>query len=117
YEVLTGRLPFSGSPLEIYRQKFEARPVAPADLVPEAPEDLSALCAALLERAPGVRPSGEEILRRVSKVTQLRTFEQARSKSEEAPFVGRETELQVLEQAYVQSRSGHPVLVSITGAS
>jgi eukaryotic-like serine/threonine-protein kinase len=117
YEVLTGRLPFSGSPFEIYRQKFEARPVAPADLVPEAPEDLSALCAALLERAPGVRPSGEEILRRVSKVTQLRTFEQARSKSEEAPFVGRETELQVLEQAYVQSRSGHPVLVSITGAS
>ena len=117
YEVLTGRFPFCGSPFEVYRQKLEQIPVAPSALVPEVPEDLSALCAALLERAPGARPSGKEILRRVSKVTPPAACEQARSALREAPFVGREAELQVLEQAYLQSRSGHPVLVSITGAS
>lgn len=117
YEALTGELPFRGSPFEIYKQKIEERPIAPAAVRPGIPEDLSTLCVALLERASGARPSGEEILRQVSRATSARVFEQASSRFGEVPFVSREAELRVLDQAFVQSRSGHPVLVSITGAS
>jgi eukaryotic-like serine/threonine-protein kinase len=117
YEALTGHVPFSGSAFDIYSKKQEQSPTPPSAVVPAVSEDLSALCMALLERAPDKRPPGQEILRRLLKQSQAETYEYERGERREPVFVGREVELRVLSEAYQESRSGYPVVVSIMGTS
>ena len=66
YLALTGQLPFAGTPelVLVAKQNEDAPPPsALSDGVP--PEDLDALCAALLSRRPAMRPSGVEVLARL----------------------------------------------------
>jgi serine/threonine protein kinase len=67
YEALTGRLPFDGEGYEILHKKQQLDPQPPSALLPDVPEDLSALCMELLRRAPENRPTGTEVLRRISR--------------------------------------------------
>ena len=48
YEALTGRVPFAGPALDVLRRKKTGDPPAPAQLVPDVPADLSAVCMGLL---------------------------------------------------------------------
>ncbi|MBX2797661.1 MAG: protein kinase [Myxococcales bacterium] len=62
YESLVGIWPYGGHVYEILTNKQQLDPPAPADLVPGVPDDLNALCMALLHRNPMKRPQGSEIL-------------------------------------------------------
>jgi hypothetical protein len=111
YEILTGALPFTGSAADILGKKKQEEPPAARTLA-AVPSDLDALCSALLRREPEARPSGEEILerlseRRVERRPRLRVIPAA-------PFLGRRRELDTLARALVDSRRG-PVVVVLHG--
>lgn len=128
YEALTGRLPFSGGTFEILHRKQQSDPPAPSTLVEGLPEDLSTLCMELLNREAQKRPTGGEILRRLSKparspqtslgpTTANPQREDSPSQRLEVRLIGRQQHLQVLNQAWGLMRSGRPVLVEVHGRS
>jgi serine/threonine protein kinase len=116
YEALTGCLPFSGSSLEVLRQKEKAEPPAPIELVPGIPRDLDALCRDLLRRDPARRPSGAEVRRRLKGGRRDDTLP-APSPPSVAPFVGRKKELEALGDAFRTVKQGRTVTVSVRGGS
>src|SRR5882672_326705 len=65
YEALVGRPPFVGSIADMIGNKSLMDPKAPGECVEGVPEDLDALCLALLDRVPERRPGGDEVLRRL----------------------------------------------------
>src|SRR6185437_790320 len=62
YEVLTGRLPFTGSVLEMLAAKASADPTPPSQISPDVPAAWSQLCLQLLAREPGSRPDAPAVL-------------------------------------------------------
>jgi hypothetical protein len=112
YEAITGKWPFEGPPIRMLLQKQELDGERPGLLVPDAPEDLDALCVALLRREAGRRPCGEEVLRALggeSSVSARGIGTQA--DSWDAPFVGRTGELGELRRAFEASRRRGMVVV------
>lgn len=100
YELLTGRLPYVGRGDSVLTKKQEEDPVDPREHVPDLPEDLCALCMALLRRDPATRPSGGDILRRLGadeNDSMLPLGADASSRGE--VFVGRKLQLQLLKGA------------------
>src|SRR5262249_11533198 len=110
YQALTGRLPFEGSALAILDAKQKHDPPVPRSLAAEVPDDLEALCLALLDRAPQRRPAGAEVLRRLGTPAPA---EAPRA----APFVGRTAALQALADALLEVRRGRPAAVFVHGPS
>jgi predicted ATPase/serine/threonine protein kinase len=115
YEALTGLPAF---PPATASATFYARqhltPPPPLELLAGVPEDLSALCAALLRPDPAARPTGAallEMLRGDPHVASVRTAP-ARS-----GFVGRETERERLHAAFQRSRTEGAVVAHVTGPS
>ncbi len=115
YEALTGQIPFFGSAYEVLTTKRTAAPPKPSD-VATVPDDLSALCTALLDPNPNARPSGEEILKRLGLAPQARASLMPPS-GEGPPFIGRTRELEQLQRAYEQARRGTGVTVYVHGES
>lgn len=107
YQALTGVLPFSGSLLQVMQGKQVQEPPAPSQRAPSVPKDLDALCARLLRRAPGERPSDEELCEQLG-VT-------APSFLPTAPFVGRAAELSLLRGAFEESLKGQALACFIEG--
>ncbi|MET0385932.1 MAG: protein kinase [Polyangiales bacterium] len=62
YEALSGRLPFDGPLHEVLERKLTEAPPPIDSLVAGVPSPISALCMALLRRAPQERPNGEQVL-------------------------------------------------------
>jgi serine/threonine protein kinase len=119
YEALTGRRPFSGPPITVLMDKQNHDPPPPTELKPGLPEDLNALCIDLLRRDPAERPSGREVLRRLSCPA---TGSGRVPASESAgflsmPFVGRKEHLSELEDAFQAMHRGRTVFVSVQGES
>jgi serine/threonine protein kinase len=113
HEVLTGRLPFSGTVQAILVAKLEREPPDPNTLTIGLPEDLASLCVDLLRRDPAQRPRGREVLRRLGKVeTGPQQLLRTRSR-----LVGREHHLAVLDEAFAETRKGRGVTVFLQGAS
>ena len=77
YEALTGRLPFTGRPLEILLAKQRSDPPPPTG----SPEDLVALCVDLLHRDPADRPPGPTVLQRLHGRTASDVVAPARSQT------------------------------------
>jgi serine/threonine protein kinase len=102
FEALTGRKPFRGSRRELAVLKRHLVP-QPRALQADVPEDLDALCRALLQPEPHARPTGAEVLRRLGAPPCERRPGRA---ALPAPFVGREPELARLRQAWARSRAG-----------
>ncbi len=122
YEALTGRLPFSGPTYKVFVDKQKHAPPPPRAHWPEVPIDLDELCVDLLQFDPRARPTGKDVLARVgadsdpsavdSLVSGSGTFTQT------VQFVGRETELATLAQAYDDcQQKGSPVSVFVHGES
>jgi serine/threonine protein kinase/tetratricopeptide (TPR) repeat protein len=128
YEALTGRLPFTGTVLDVLERKQQSEPPPPRALVPSVPEDLDALCRDLLRRDPQVRPTGREVLARLNGVgsngaptaraTQSAADWDQLIALESDQFIGRRRQLQVLDDAYAAIKDGQTaVSVYVHGMS
>lgn len=63
YELLCGRPPFAGPATEVISQHVRDRPDPLRRYRPEVPVELERLVLALLEKDPGARPTGGEVVR------------------------------------------------------
>jgi hypothetical protein len=117
YEALTGIVPFSGPALDVLLRKRTDDPPPPADLTPNVAADLSAVCMGLLRRDPAQRFTGPDVLRGVARDSASLTSEIAPTSSREAPFVGRDRQLQVLNEAFRAIVNGSSSTVSVHGPS
>ncbi len=113
YQALAGRLPHQGKLLEILMEKQRTDAPRPASMFEDVPEELDRLCMDLLERDAGERPSGEEILQRLGGVA----GEASRLATSRRLFVGRESQLAVLNAAYADTCQGKTVAVFVDGRS
>jgi len=118
YEALTEQLPFAGIPREILFGKGTRAP-RPSALVEGVPPDLEALCMALLHRDPRRRPGADEVVARLAKIvgSERRSAPPAASRSSQRPFVGRRSQLEVLDDAFEASVRGEAVVVLLSGRS
>jgi hypothetical protein len=115
YRALTGRLPFRGSIFDLLSIKTRMDPPPPNAVAAGIPDDLAALCVDLLRRCPDDRPSGREVLRRLGA--------EAVGASVPTPpargplFVGRESHLAALAEAFAAVRRGRMVAAFVHGRS
>jgi hypothetical protein len=118
FESLTGRLPFDGRIGEVLAVKQMKEAPRAGDLSPGVPEDLSALCADLLARAPHLRPDAESLRRRLGSLPPAAARFPSGPPEPEIELVGRERELEALRDAYqVSLDAGRPVVVMLEGES
>ncbi|MFO0756975.1 MAG: protein kinase [Byssovorax sp.] len=119
FEALTGRLPFhEGGTQGILAAKQRQEAPPPESFVDGLPDDLAALCRALLRRDPAARPTGAEVLAALVE-------REARPRPRRAPrallddrarfFVGRAGELCGLEEAFAAASRGRVVTVVLRG--
>lgn len=123
FEAMTGRHPFEGKPFDVLAHKQRLDAPRASSLAPNLPEDLDALCNALLSREPRKRPTGEQILERLgakqkpaSAKTAART-PRAASATGSPQLDSREEQLRALRSAYSASRAGRTVIAQIHGSS
>lgn len=109
FEALTGRRPFEGSVEEIVAAKQVRAAPRVRSLVPDVAADLDELCAELLALDPEARPTGDEILRRLSVSSPGVT--------ETELFVGRAREKAELARAFEASIAGQRTVVLASGPS
>jgi serine/threonine protein kinase len=117
YEALTGRLPFSGTSLQLLMLKQGGEVVAPSAFVPDIAADLDDLCMRLMRHAPGERPTAREVhdfFRKSEGTTSLRTRS---GLTTSPPFVGRARELEALHEAFRDTCDGKTVVLVIEGES
>jgi eukaryotic-like serine/threonine-protein kinase len=120
YEALTNQLPCAFNPRDLLRGKEPTRPVPPSALAEDVPAELDALCMDLLHPNPKRRPSGEEVVARLTELGKCkpRTLPPpALARTSQCPFVGREAQLELLDRAFEASVQGPPVVVLLGGRS
>lgn len=111
FEALTGRLPIEGADfMEVLAKKQSTDPSSPQLLNPAVPADLSELCVALLDRDASQRPDGRTILRRLERPSAIR-------QEGAVGFVGRGSQLALLDQAVREVRTGQQQTVFVHGPS
>jgi serine/threonine protein kinase len=118
YLALVGKLPFSGNTSDILKQKRTSEIIPPERLRPGIPDDLAALCVKLLRRSASERPTYPEIiaLLGLGTVAPVSPAPVARARGDQ-PFLGRETELGQLREAYGDLLQGNSVVVQLHGSS
>jgi eukaryotic-like serine/threonine-protein kinase len=118
YEALTGRVPFTGTPVEVLLAKRFVELPAPSDVVSDVPADLSSLCVGLMHRDPSQRLSGREVLNSLGEgASSAATHNAPLVTPVESPFVGRHRELAILDEAFKQVEERRPAAVHVCGAS
>jgi eukaryotic-like serine/threonine-protein kinase len=113
YQAVTGRLPFEGRWDAVLIDKQERDPRPPRELVADMPDDLDELCHALLSRRPHERPPGHEILARLGLASE--DTASVLHGMNEGVFVGRDSELALLDHACERAREGESVCVLFGG--
>ncbi len=101
YLALSGQYPYDGTPIHILFSKVVNDPVSIEELVPEVSPKLATLCMELMHREREMRPTGEEIARRlgVSMIDvepQVAYTASIKSSTDSDEFVGRTAELRAL---------------------
>jgi predicted Ser/Thr protein kinase len=117
YEALTGRMPFTGSALDVLLRKRSDDPPDPSQVAPDVPADLSAVCMGLMRRDPEQRLSGPEALRRLTSSAVSLGSETGSATIRDTPFVGRDRQLSLLNDAYLAVQNGAAAAVSVYGPS
>ncbi len=115
YEALTGRLPFTGSILDVLAAKRDRDPCRPRPsrhmFRPIWMRSASSSCTA----TPTRRPSESDVLRRLSRID-LPPKAHRKTRAGDT-FVGRARELAALRDAYLTMRRGQPVVAYVQGQS
>lgn len=121
FELLSGDVPFSGSPIRVVVDKQQKSAPSLGDRVPHAPRDLVELCDALLDTAPERRPSAAEIMDALGVEPPRRgagRFSVTRlTHEDDEAFTGRAAELDALVSDFSEVREGTPVVRVIEGPS
>jgi tetratricopeptide (TPR) repeat protein len=117
YQALTGSLPFWGTISEVLAQKRLGTPPLPSRLASGVPADLESLCMDLLAQSPQDRPTGVEVLRRLEGAKAGAGTVLTSAQNLALGFVGRQSELRVLCEAFDAVQSGRPVQVHVHGVS
>jgi serine/threonine protein kinase len=119
YEALAGRVPFSGSVLDVLNAKQRQDPLPLKSIVAGVPEDLSNLCQELLRRLPDSRPGGRRVLDRLGgpAARGYRESQSTAASPRDRLFVGREAFLKSLFEAFESAKQGRAVTVHIQGRS
>jgi eukaryotic-like serine/threonine-protein kinase len=117
YVALTGKLPFTGVPEMMLMAKQANDAPSPSQLTSGIPEDLESLCRALLSRKPEQRPIGGEVLALLGRGDEHAFHHTESPESSRSVFVGRESELERLRDAFAATRAGRTACVLIRGAS
>ncbi len=127
YEAITGRLPFTGTPVAVLMVKQRFEPPPPVGLAPEVPEDLSALCVDLLRRRPADRPAASEVLRRLGSSEPAQNASpspdlapvslSSAAHGQRPSLVGRRRHREALDEALTAMSGGHTVVVYLHGHS
>ena len=112
FEALTGRLPFDGKGVTMIRAKVNQSAPRPSHFAPQTPADLDSLCVELLHRNPEDRPSGDEILVRLSGENVTRPVP-----VNDRLFVGRKQYLDRLDDAYERLERGEAGVLCVHGRS
>jgi len=118
YEALTGRVPFEGAALQVMLRKQNETPAPPSAIAIGVPEDLDALCNALLRFTPRERPTGGAVLRQLgsAKGAAVSRNTGSASRTLAPPFVGRAKEMDLLSEALRESRT-EGLAVTVDGES
>ena len=129
FEALTGRVPFTGAPMEVLMNKQSLEPPTPRSINAAVPKDLDELCSQLLRFNPSERPTGPKVLARLGAIPDKKprsspmsvqpsglSVSSLGSLSGTALFVGRDLELQQLQEIFDLSRKGAQV-VALHGES
>ena len=115
YLALTRRFPYAGPREELLTRKCSEDPIPVQTMVPTVPESLGRLCMDLLARDPDLRPKDMDILRRLGLEG---TGTTSTLDSTLGPvFVGRQSELHALEDAFREVRRGRTGAVLLVGES
>jgi hypothetical protein len=117
YEALTGQLPFEGNTYDVLQAKQARDPPAPSCLVADAPDDIEALCMQLLQRPPGARPSGRDVLQILQGVPITVPAPVPARPTLGVPFLGRRQQLAALRDAFETVQQGHTKTVLVHGPS
>jgi serine/threonine protein kinase len=143
FEALTGQLPFVGDMRQILLAKRWSDARSPHALAAGIPDDLAQICADCLRRAPELRPTASELLLRLDgeaeRAAGLDPAARLSSPSQPSPisggdrlstpipssgppqgvgpFIGRESELRALHDAFRATREGRPVTAYVSGPS
>lgn len=119
YETLIGRLPFTGPPAQVLRDKTVAVLPAMRALTGHVPDQLEALVRALLSPEPGRRPDAGQIIERLQVAQPPAAIAVAASgyDTAESPFVGRAQELAKLRFTCGSVQPGAAAVVHIHGPS
>lgn len=116
YESLTGQLPFTGTSLQILKDKLLREPQSARRLNPSIPPALDVLCQGLLQRDPQKRFSGKDISEALSQnspvACALVPMTHAR-----VPLVGRDSHVAALNDAFEKVRRGGAVALFVNGNS
>ena len=114
YEAIAGRVPFAGTRAQLLAAKQERDPELPLNLVPGAPEELRALCLALLARVPEARAGGADVLALLERAHSVPVATERAAAA--APVVGRDEELAAMTRAFDDAVE-EPVALLIEGES
>jgi len=116
YEGLTGQSPFRGRTSEVLLSKQLDEPPPPHAIYSDVPDDLDRLCQDLLRRDPDERPSGAEVLRRLTGVPDAPQPADTAVRVSSA-LVGRDGQIAALLDAYERTSRDEAVIVCIEGRS
>jgi hypothetical protein len=120
YEALCGAPPYEGSAAHIISAKRLGAPPPPSTVAAAVPRGLDELCTALMAKAPGERPSPDDILATLSEEGAERATRVAHSPAmlapDEIPFIGRAEPHARLDRDRERSRRG-PCVSFVRGRS
>jgi eukaryotic-like serine/threonine-protein kinase len=117
YQALTGRLPFKGRFFEVMMRKQTRDPIQPREINREVPTDLNDLCMRLLRRDPESRPAGRDILRMLGARATGVLPASLLGSTIESEFIGRESQITQLHEAFGATRGGQTIAVYVHGSS
>ncbi|MNR75388.1 Serine/threonine-protein kinase StkP [compost metagenome] len=111
FEMLTGRLPFTGSVVEVIKAHINQEPPSLRSLRPDAPEALEALIGRLMQKDQARRyQEASEVIADLADLAGLRisreNLDQKRSYLMSSALVGRDRELAMLEEALGDCQAG-----------